>query len=367
MDKKIFTKQLEKLISFKTVTGDVGENSKALDYALKLVNKNAVIKRIKNGKAEVLLAGNSDTLNPDIAYMVHIDVVAGNPNQFVAKVKGDKLFGRGASDMKFSIPFGIEILNDLITKKSKLKFSLVITTDEETGGLEGGKFLAEKLKFKPKCLIVPDGGDNLKFVDKAKGVCQLVISSKGTPAHASRPWMGKNALDDMVKIGQELLKLYGKNSLKENWGTTMNIGLIQGGISVNQVCPEAVMKLDFRYPETDSIKNITNTVTKIAKKINPKITISQASTGLPTFTNISDKLVQKFINSMSTVYKEKIEITQTYGASDARHFAKLKIPVLMMKPIGGEIHSETEWVSISSSLKFYEGLKLFIDAMETKD
>lgn len=364
MNSKIFIEQLTKLISFKTTTGNVKENSKALDYVVKLINKNAVIKRVKNGNAEILIAGNFKTLEPDIAYMVHIDVVAGNPNQFIAKIKGDKFFGRGASDMKFSIPFGIDILNNLIIKKSKLKFSLVITTDEETGGLEGGKFLADKLNFKPKCLIVPDGGDNLKFVDKAKGVCQLIISSKGKPAHASRPWMGINALDDIVKIGNELLNLYGKNSLKENWGTTMNIGLIQGGISVNQVCPEATMKLDFRYPETDSIKNITDTVTKIAEKINPLITIAQASTGLPTFTDTSNKLVQKFINSMSSVYKAKIEITQTYGASDARHFAKLKIPVLMMKPIGGEIHSETEWISISSSLKYYDGLKIFIDEME---
>ena len=44
----------------------------------------------------------------------------------------------------------------------------MITTDEEVGGFEGAKFLVEKVKFSPKALIVPDGGDNLVFVDKAK-------------------------------------------------------------------------------------------------------------------------------------------------------------------------------------------------------
>jgi succinyl-diaminopimelate desuccinylase len=329
-----------------------------------LLSKRAVVKRIKNKNTEILIAGNSSTLSPDIGYMVHMDVVSGKPEQFRINIEGDKMIGRGTSDMKFSIPIGVSILNNLIAEKSELTFSLVITTDEEIGGFDGGAHLAEELKFRPKCLIVPDGGDNLTFVNKAKGVCQLIITSKGSPAHASRPWMGKNALEPLVKLGNELIKFYGKNSLKENWNTTMNMGQIQGGISINQVCPEAVMKLDFRYPETDSIENITATVTKLSKNISPNLTISTASTGMPTFTDKGLSVVKDFLSAMEKSYGKQIVVTQTYGASDARHFAKYNIPVLMMKPLGGVIHSENEWVSINSSLKFYEGLKLFLDGME---
>lgn len=362
MNKQIFIKQLTKLISFETISGNVPENSKALDYVESILNKKAIVKRIKNGNAEIFIVSNIKTLTPDMGYMVHMDVVAANSRQFKAVVKGDKLIGRGSSDMKFSIPFGVQLLNNLIKSKSKTSFSLIITTDEEVGGFGGGKYVADTIKLNPKCLIVPDGGYNLAFVNRAKGVCQLIVTVKGAPAHASRPWMGKNALDSVMKIGTELLKIYGENSIKENWNTTMNIGQIQGGISVNQVCPEAVMKLDFRYPETDSIKKITETVTKIAKKVTKNVEITQASTGLPTFTDEENAIVQKFLQTMEKVYEKKIIVTHTYGASDARHFAKYKTPVLMMKPMGGEIHSETEWISISSSMKFYEGLKQFVES-----
>ncbi len=361
MNKDLFVKQLTKLISFETVSGNVPENSKALDFVKSILHKKALVKRLKNGNAEILIASNTDTTKPELGYMVHMDVVAARPDQFRAVSKGDKLFGRGASDMKFSIPLGVAILNDLIESKSKKSFSLIITTDEEVGGFDGGKFVADNLKIVPKCLIVPDGGDNLTFVNKAKGVCQLILTAKGSPAHASRPWMGKNALDSIIKIGHELLKIYGKNSLKENWNTTLNIGQVQGGISLNQVCPEAVMKLDFRYPESDSIEKITQKVTDIAKKISERVEVAKASTGLPTFTDESDEMVRTFLQSMEKVYKKKIVVTHTYGASDARHFAKYNIPVLMMKPMGGEIHSETEWISISSCLKFFEGLKDFVE------
>lgn len=176
--------------------------------------------------------------------------------------------------------------------------------------------------------------------------------------------MGKNALDPLTRLSAELLKIYGKGSLKETWNTTMNTGQIQGGVSTNQVCAEAVMKLDFRYPETDSIKNILAVVTKLAKRIEPALKISLMSTGLCTFTDRKNPYVQKFLEAMEKTYGKKIVIDKTYGASDARHFAKYNIPVLMMKPMGGEIHSANEWVSFSSCLKFYEGLKIFLTKVE---
>lgn len=366
MNKQTFINQLKKLVAFETVTGNIEANSKALTYVESLLNSGVITKRVKNKSTEILIAGNTKTNSPDVAYMVHMDVVSGRKEQFTLVQRGDRLFGRGASDMKFSIPMGISLLNELVTNKSKLSFALVLTTDEEVGGFDGGAFLAENLKFRPKCLIVPDGGDNMNFVEKAKGVCQVLIESKGRPAHASRPWMGKNAIDPLVKLSTELLKIYGKNSLKETWNTTINIGQIQGGISTNQVCAEASLKLDFRYPETDSIKNIVGIVTKLANKIEPTLKISTMSTGLPTFTDRGQSVVKLFLSSMEKAYKKKIVINKTYGASDARHFAKFDIPVLMMKPMGGEIHSENEWISLSSSMKFFEGLKLFLERISKK-
>lgn len=255
---------------------------------------------------------------------------------------------------------GISLLNNLLGQNNSVSFTLAVTTDEEIGGPEGASYLAEKMKFRPKVLIIPDGGDNLTFVNKAKGVCWLIIKSTGRPAHASRPWKGKNAIEPLANLATDLIKIYGKNSLKENWNTTMNIGQIQGGISVNQVCPEAFMKLDFRYPENDSVSNIVSTVRRLAKKISPELNVEIDSTTLPTFTDKELPVVKKFVAAMEQVYRKKIVIAPTYGASDASSFAPFNIPILMMKPIGGEIHSANEWVSLSSCLKFYKGLDLFL-------
>lgn len=363
LTKQLFIGQLTKLVACESLPGNLAENAKALDYVSDWLDKKAFIKREKNGKAEILIAGNTETMSPDVAYMVHMDVVAGKPEQFLMKTEGDRLAGRGVSDMKFSVPIGISLLNELLLGRSKLNFALVITTDEEVGGLDGAKYLVEEMKYSPKLLIVPDGGDNLIFVNKAKGVCQITVNSKGAPAHASRPWMGRNALEPLVGIAAELVGEFGEINKTESWLTTMNLGVIAGGISTNQVCPEAVMKLDFRFPETENVGNILDKVKKIATKVGGEVSVELASIGKPTFTDENLPVVRNFIKEIEMVVDQKVEIKPTYGASDARWFSDQKIPVLMIKPIGGEIHSDNEWISLSSCLRFYEGLKSFLTTL----
>lgn len=360
MNKQIFTKQLKDLITFETVTGNISENSKALDFVESILPESIFVNRFKNKNAEILIASTTKNLSPKIGYLVHMDVVAGRPDLFKPNVVGDRITGRGTSDMKFSIPIGIALLS--FAKENRIEFTLVVTTDEETGGYEGGLFLAEDIKFRPDCLIVPDGGEKLNFVNKSKGVCQLIVEAEGKTAHASRPWAGVNAIEPLIKLSNILIKKYGKNNKKPNWNTTINIGAVEGGKSVNQVCNNAVIKFDFRYSEADSAKRITKEVQDLAKKVGEKITVTTASVGMPTFTDRGLPVVKEFIKSMEKVYKRKILVKGTYGASDARHFSRFNIPVLMMKPIAGEMHSEDEWVSISSCMKFYDGLRLFLQA-----
>jgi len=117
MNKTEFINQLKKLVSFETVTGNVAENAKALDYIQNLITKTAIVKRVQNNGIEVLIASNTKSMKPNIAYLVHADVVSAQPKQFKLNLIKDKAYGRGVSDMKFSIPMGVELLNTVISKR----------------------------------------------------------------------------------------------------------------------------------------------------------------------------------------------------------------------------------------------------------
>ncbi len=339
---------------------DIDQNRKALDFIESKISKKAIVKRIKNGNAESFIASNIDTRDPDVCFLVHADVVAGKPAQFKMTIKKGIAYGRGVSDMKFSIPMGYALLNELIERKSDISFAFIVTTDEETGGFEGAAYLAKQYKLRPKVLIVPDGGDDLIFVNRSKGVCALRIDATGTPAHSSRIWDGKNALEPIIALCGAVLKRYKQNNRRESWKTTVNIGKLQGGISANQVCPEAYAILDFRFPETTTFKAIRDEVSALARKIDSSLKISTHSIGSPTSVDINEPVVKMFIKCFEKSVGKKIQIKGTYGASDARHFADLDIPILMIKPTGGDIHGDNENISIDSCLTFYQALQDFL-------
>jgi succinyl-diaminopimelate desuccinylase len=341
------------------LTRDVDVNAAALDYVVSLISPTAHVQRIKNKDTEILLASTIKTDTPDFGYLVHIDVVAAPTELFQMTLSGDRILGRGVSDMKFSIPLGVALLS----KQSSISFCLAITTDEEVGGFDGAAYLAEELMWRPKSLIVPDGGDNMSFVDKAKGIANFTVTATGKSAHASRPWDGHNALPSLCKLVIALEEKYGPNLINENWDTTLNFGQLHGGISTNQVCDSAVLKLDYRYPETDSKERIENELSELTQMIDPTLKIEAGPAGLPTYTDITSPIVQKFLSSLQTTFEEKIVIKPTYGGSDARHFARFGTPVLMIKPHGGDIHCQTEYIEIESTMKFYQGLRNFLELM----
>ncbi len=364
LTKSQFIKELSELISINTLTSDIAKNKDALDYIQLKISKKAVVKRIKNASAEILIASNKETKTPDVCFMVHVDVVSGKPEQFSMKVKNGTAYGRGVSDMKFSIPMGYALLNELLESESKLSFSFIVTTDEETGGFEGAKYLANEYGLSPRVFIVPDGGDNFVFVNKSKGVCALQVNSVGKPAHASRVWDGENAIEPLIKLCSEVLKKYKQNNKKESWRTTVNIGRIHGGTSINQVCPEAYVTLDFRFPETTTFERIYIEVESLAKSISPSLTIAVCSKGNPTYTDKKSDVVKLFIKTVEEKIKRKVEIKGTHGASDARHFSHLDTPVLMIKPDGGDIHGDNEHIEISSCLGLYEAIRAFLKKLE---
>lgn len=366
LKKKELIEQLTSLVAFPTLSGDQKTNHQAIDYVESLLSPKAYVERIQNGNAEIFIASNRKTMKPEVGYMVHVDVVAASKELFTLRQKDNIVFGRGVSDMKFSIPLGVALLNELIEEQSPLTFSLVVTTDEEVGGFDGAAYLAQVLEWRPKVLIVPDGGDNLQFVTASKGVAQFNIESRGISAHASRVWLGKNAITPLAQLIVELEKRYKKNNAQECWLTTVNFGQISGGISTNQVCDMATLKIDFRYPETDSLERITKELQTLVEALDGDLRITPLSTGLPTFTDTRLPVVQKFLQCFAETYHQEIVAAPTYGASDARHFAPYSIPILMIKPKGGDIHMESEWLDIASTMQFYQALRIFLE-LPTKE
>ena len=145
-----------------------------------------------------------------IMWLGHLDVVpAGELNNWVnppyqGVVRDNKVWGRGSSDMKGADASAMIAASVLINVKPPHNVDFWFTCDEEIGGIAGAKWLAENQIFDGEVCIVGDGGGctpgmvNIGVGNKGGITTRLI--SKGKTAHGSRPYLGDNALDKLLKV-----------------------------------------------------------------------------------------------------------------------------------------------------------------------
>lgn len=193
---------------------------------------------------------------PPICFTGHVDVVPlgsakWTRDPFGAEIVGDKLYGRGSSDMKSGVAaFTIAAIALAEQIKDSAGLTLVITAGEETGcegafhlvGMEG----AAEILGTAGALVVAEPTSNEPLVGH-KGAFWLQASATGVTAHGAMPESGDNAI---YKIARAALTLenfdFGTEPHALMGRGTLNIGTVSGGLNINSVPDAAAMTIDIR-------------------------------------------------------------------------------------------------------------------------
>ena len=241
---------LERLIAFPTVCRT--ENAELIDWTEAFLrNLGARCHRVPNreaGRFNLFASIGPDT--PDgIVLSAHSDVVPveGQPwttDPFVLTERDGKLYGRGSSDMKGFVACML-VAARYAASKSELRapLHLAISHDEEIGCVGVHSMLRDLVTrgFQARgCVIGEPTG--LRAVSGHKGKLAARIVCHGLAAHSANPARGCNAIGlatDMVKVIESL-----QEELKETGNhddhyevpfSTMQVGLIRGGVALNIV------------------------------------------------------------------------------------------------------------------------------------
>ena len=141
----------------------------------------------------------------------HYDVVpAVSPEQYQPYVDGDRLYGRGSSDMKGGLAAMIYVLKALQDCSAPLagRVGLTIVPDEETGGAFGSSYLTD-------AGILGQDGIGMLLAEPTSGVVwnanrgaiSMRITVKGKPAHVGLQYQGVNAFERMLVVANALMEL----------------------------------------------------------------------------------------------------------------------------------------------------------------
>ena len=261
---------LIKLISYKTITGDYQASAACLHWVKEQIQGLPLFTQDfeQNGFPSLIIT-TKQTKTPLLWLAAHLDVVPGSPAVFEAETKaGGRLYGRGAFDMKFAAACYIKLLKELGADLKNYDLGVMLTTDEEIGGLNGVGHLVKE-GYSSKLVFLPDGGKNWQIEKAAKGVWHALVESRGVSAHGSRPWLGRNAIDQLMNFVNAARKFFPKEpcSRKNHYHSTLNVGVIEGGRAVNQVPDSASARLDIRFISDRDQQKIKKKAGSAEKKI----------------------------------------------------------------------------------------------------
>ncbi|PHS38249.1 MAG: hypothetical protein COA91_08330 [Robiginitomaculum sp.] len=166
-------------------------------------------------------------------------------------IRGGKLYGRGASDMKSGVAAMIVAgLAFAQTDKANRRrgLTLVFTSCEETG-CQGALHLVQEGTIdlgEASAMIVGEPTEN-QFCTAHKGALFIRAHTQGVTAHSSMPDLGDNAI---YKTAKAITKIenYGFNEAPHPFlgSPTINVGMVKGGLNVNSVPDSAEFTIDIR-------------------------------------------------------------------------------------------------------------------------
>lgn len=298
--------------------------------------------------------------HPDILFCAHLDVVE-HPgrSRYVTRVEGGRIYGPGVGDMKGALAILLELLRSLHQRHPGISLGLAITSDEERGGESGVRFLFDEIGLRCGVAIVPDGGALTQIIVEEKGILHLRLKANGHAAHAARPWLGDNALehltDALAKLREEFNALGATAPPSEDhWHPTCVVtGIHTPNTSINRVPPDAEATVDIRFTPAHTTDELLE---RIARTVGPRVILDPIISAEPTHLAPDPR----FVEVTGRVTGKAADLVRSSGGSDARFICARGIPVLLSRPLVGELHSEDEWIDIASMTTYHHILEQYI-------
>jgi len=228
----------------------------------------------EKGRANVVakIRGKSD--GPSLLLNGHLDTVSigegWHKDPFGGEVEDGKMFGRGTSDMKSGVAAVAASLKSIAESGVELDGDLIFTAvaDEESFGPAGTKYLLEK-GIRADAAIVTEPTD-LQIEIAQRGILWLNVVTEGRAAHGGRPWLGVNAIQQMVDFLTELRNLEPKLAKRKHdlvLSPSINVGTIKGGTRVNIVASSCSVEIDRRTIPGETTKQALEEIDEILQKL----------------------------------------------------------------------------------------------------
>jgi len=301
----------------------------------------------------------------------HLDQFPGDVGEdwsrspYSGEVSGGELHGRGSGDMKGGLASLLYCFSKLSTLSLPGKVTFTGTSDEETGGRWGARWLLDNVEGLHGDAVLNGEPSGLTVRIGEKGRVPLVLRARGQAAHGSfAGYVGENAImkmiralprvealqgtpapldADMLSLTEEVMKGY-----KEQYGhesstmadvlkhVTVNVGVIRGGAKDNIVPALCEAEVDVRLPLAISPDEIRSRVEEEVHQVDQGMEVewgrhTSTLTG-STYTPPDARIVRLLQKNHAEKTGGEPYLSFTSGGTDCRFWRLMGVPAVSYGP-----------------------------------
>ena len=311
--------------------------------------------RIGNGAPHLMFAGHTDVVPPGNSEDWRHDPFSG-------QVEDDRIYGRGAVDMKGGIACFVAAAQEFISKDGfSGSLSLLITGDEEGPSINGTDKLltwAAENGEKWDAAIVGEPSNSEAVGDTIKngrrGSLSGRITVNGVQGHSAYPHLADNPVNGMVDLLNALLGTAFDEGTENFQPTNIEVTSIDTGNPANNVIPaKTSASFNIRFNDTWNEETVRKEICRrleagaaaggirIGKSGKVKYDVEWIGRTSHVFLTKDERLVQGLAKSVAAVTGMSPELSTGGGTSDAR-FIKDYCPVIEFGLVGQTMHKVDE-------------------------
>lgn len=357
---------LTELVRTRTVGAGEGELARACGRRLERAGLATRLVDLDPGREQLVATLGGE--QAPLTLTGHLDTVPAtatdwSADPWAADCAGDRIVGRGTSDMKAGVAAAVVAVEAHATRPHACRgIQVVLTAGEETG-CTGALRIPPGLLRQGGPLLVAEPTQN-RLVPAHKGALWLRMSSTGVAAHGSAPELGVNAV---VRLARAAVAIHDHTTwpTQEGFGpVTANVGMLRGGVQPNVVPDAAEMWVDVRTVPAVDVGEVRDLVGSVA---GPDVRVED-DVALPAVsTPVDDPFVGQVAESLTAVGLPAEPAPPARYFTDASALVSLltrsrgsTVPAVVLGP--GEpdqCHVADEWCSLTrveQAVALYEDL-----------
>jgi succinyl-diaminopimelate desuccinylase len=340
------------------------ELARALDLVVDFVGAGFVVERFeRDGKPSALLYREAPRPAFRAILNAHLDVVPGESEQFLPRQDGERLYARGAHDMKVSAVVLAAVFREL-APVLPFPIALQLVTDEEVGGRDGTLYQLES-GVTGRFVVIGENS-RLQIVTESKGLLRARLEATGRSGHSAYPWLADNALLTLMETIDQLLARYPAPA-GEVWRTTVNVARIEtDNRALNQVPAQAQAWLDLRYPPEDTDFNgrsAAQVAAYLAQFCRPGVEITVERVDPPHHADPYGADVQ-LLRRAARNQGYPAGFLRKHGSADGRFYYERGIDAVIFGIGGAGQHGPEEYADIPTITPYQAAIREFLETLD---